>query len=172
MVIVLLQVIIYGLNKWADLFTPRQGLMLITLTRLVREIGKKIAIENESGFVKAVQSFLACGVDREAEHSSSLCRWNSSGQKMQATFGRQALPMLWDSCETNPFGGSVGSWESIITVILIPFQTALSLQRAGQIERSSAITHPLPNDLAQAFITDPPYYDSVPYADLADFFYV
>jgi len=43
---------------------------------------------------------------------------------------------------------------------------------SGQVEQSSATTHLLPDDTAQCFFTDPPYYDAVPYADLSDFFYV
>ena len=41
--------------------------------------------------------------------------------------------------------------------------------RASQ---SSATAHPLPNDAATLFCTDPPYSDLVPYADLSDFYYV
>lgn len=91
---------------------------------------------------------------------------------MQASFGRQAIPMMWDFCETNPFGGSVGSWDSLLECILIPFETASIIGLTGQIGVASATSHPLPDDAAHAFITDPPYYDAVPYADLADFFYV
>ena len=42
----------------------------------------------------------------------------------------------------------------------------------GQVEESSAINHPLPDDSTDLFFTDPPYYNAVPYADLSDFFYV
>jgi putative DNA methylase len=39
-------------------------------------------------------------------------------------------------------------------------------------ERATATAAPLPDDSAHALVTDPPYYDAVPYADLSDFFYV
>ena len=42
----------------------------------------------------------------------------------------------------------------------------------AQAERASATAHPLPDDAANALVTDPPYYDAVPYAHLSDFFYV
>jgi REP element-mobilizing transposase RayT len=63
---------------------------------------------------KAVGTYLATAINREAEDSSSLCRWNPNAEKMQGTFGRQALPMVWDFCEINPFGDSVGDWSSLI----------------------------------------------------------
>ncbi|UEC42252.1 MAG: hypothetical protein METHAR1v1_470014 [Methanothrix sp.] len=162
----------YGMAEWGNLFTPRQALALTTLARLVRETGEKVAEEHDSGFASAFQSILACAVDRESEHLSSLCRWNSSGQKIQATFGRQALPMVWDYSETNPFGGSVGSWNTMIDVTIIPFETALYISHDGQVRQASALAHPLADEFAQCFFTDPPYYDAVPYSDLSDFFYV
>ena len=165
-------VVIYGMTRWRDIFSPRQLFLLTTIVRMIKRAGQSIAEQSDGEMAKAVETILACALDREAEHSTTLCRWNSTGQKLQATFGRQALPMLWDYCETNPFGGSVGSWESIMECVLIPFETGAGVSWSGHIERASAVMHPLPNDAAHAFITDPPYYDSIPYADLADFFFV
>jgi len=163
---------IYGMTTWGDLFSPRQLLLLTTLARLVARIGDGRDGNVHPGLANAVQTILACAVDREAEHSTSLCRWNSTGQKLQATFGRQAIPMLWDFCETNVFGGSVGAWDNIMECALIPFETATFLANQGHAERATATEHPLPSDSAQALVTDPPYYDAVPYAYLSDFFYV
>jgi len=91
---------------------------------------------------------------------------------MQATFGRQAIPIVFDFCEANPFGGSVGSWKNLLECVLIPFETGSGVEVSGHIEQAPAQTHPLPDDSAVAFFTDPPYYDAVPYADLSDFFFV
>ena len=91
---------------------------------------------------------------------------------MQATFGRQALPMTWDFCECNPFGGSVGSWKTMVDLVLIPFETVLSISNSGSVDQAGAAINPLSNDVAQVFFTDPPYYDAIPYADLSDFFIV
>ena len=120
----------------------------------------------------AVSAVLACAVDRQAEHLSSLCRWNSTGQKMQATFGRQALPMMWDFCEANPFGGSVGSFDRLLECVLAPLSMHKAFVRSGHVEIASATAHPLPSDSVEVLFTDPPYYDAVPYAHLSDFFHV
>ncbi len=42
----------------------------------------------------------------------------------------------------------------------------------GQAQSADATDHPLPDETAAIWFTDPPYYDAVPYADLADFFLV
>ena len=162
----------YGMDRFEDLFTPRQALALTTLTRLVNEVGRKLATEHDAGMTGAVQTLLGCTLDRESEHSTSLCRWNPTGQKIQATFSRQAIPMMWDFSETNIFGNSVGSWDNILETTLIPFETGVSIDSIGQAESASATSSKLSDDSARLFFTDPPYYDAVPYADLSDFFFV
>lgn len=162
----------YGMNQFEDLFTPRQMLALTTLTNLVKEAGSQVAKEQGQDYAIVVQSILACALNREAEHLSSLCRWNPSGQKLQATFGHQTLRMLWDFCEANVFGSSVGSWNNIMECVLTPFETIQDFNNSGTVVDASAANHPLPDNVAHVFATDPPYYDAVPYADLSDFFYV
>ncbi|MDD3890322.1 MAG: hypothetical protein PHR65_10465 [Syntrophomonadaceae bacterium] len=80
--------------------------------------------------------------------------------------------MTWDFCECNPFGGSVGSWKTMVDLVLIPFETVLSISNSGSVDQAGAAINPLSNDVAQVFFTDPPYYDAIPYADLSDFFIV
>ena len=164
--------VVYGPRTWGDLFIPRQALALTMLVKLVRIAGEKMTQEGETGLALAVQTCLAMTVDRAAEHGSSLCRWNANGEKLQATFGRQALPMTWDVCETNPFGSSVGSLSSLLELVQITIKTASYLPSEGTTAAASATIHSLPNDFAQGFFTDPPYYDAIAYGDLSDFFFV
>jgi putative DNA methylase len=88
-------------------------------------------------------------------------------------FGRQAIPMVWDFAEAYPFGKSTGDLsqytESFCSVLE---HLSGCTSGSGTVSQSSATKHPLPDDIADAFITDPPYYDAIPYADLSDFFYV
>jgi adenine-specific DNA methylase len=162
----------YGMNDFADLFSSRQALAVATYSRLLWRACDEVRQREGADFGNAVQAVLACAVDREAEHLTTLCRWNSTGQKMQATFGRQALPIVFDFCEANPTGTSVGAWANISECVLLPFDTATTLRRPGVVEQAPAQSHPLPDDSAAAFVSDPPYYDAVPYSDLSDFFYV
>lgn len=159
----------YGIRRFGDLFTPRQMLCLLTFVAAVRE--RMGELERER--VKAVGTYLATTTNREAEDSSSLCRWNPSAEKMQGTFGRQALPMVWDFCEINPYGGSIGDWFSLIELQVNAIQGASNcLGFSATVTRGSATALPWPDATFNATITDPPYYDNVPYADISDFFYV
>lgn len=165
---------IYGHKTWGSLFSPRQALALITFSRLIRSVGEQIQNElKEPEFAKAVQTCLALALDRLADFNSSLCVLNSvGGRGVVHTFGRQALPMVWDFMETNPLNEVGANWAAGINT----FETTIKFESAntalGHAECCSATKHVLPDDVAFAFITDPPYYNSVPYADLSDFFYV
>jgi putative DNA methylase len=165
---------IYGLEAWGDYFTPRQAVTLVELTRLVRKAGELIASSGNADLVEPIQTCLAFVTDKMADKASSLCRWKASAEYMGGnTFGRQALPMLWDFCEASVLGKVTGDIASEFEwVEKVLRHGALSVDGRGHSEAASAAAHPLPDDSANAFITDPPYYDAVPYAYLSDFFFV
>ena len=49
---------------------------------------------------------------------------------------------------------------------------AWPVSNIGQVHQADAANHPLPDQSASTWFTDPPYYDAVPYADLSDYFVV
>jgi hypothetical protein len=135
---------------------------------------KSLQQEGDEGFARAVFLLLAFGVDKQADYSSSLCRWVGGGEFIAGTLaGEKKFPMISDFAESNPIGSGSGSWDNHIEWIarFVEQESAANLS-GGTVCQSSANTCTLPNDSAAAFITDPPYYDSVPYSDLSDFFYV
>lgn len=164
---------IYGLERWGDLFSPRQALALSTLARLVREVGVRTAPSADAGFAEAVQTCLGIAVGRQGDFQSSLVTWTAGGEFVGHTFVRQALGMVWDFAEPVPWAEASGNWEGAVGwVSRVIEQESASHSICGHVEQASATTHPLPDDAAAAVITDPPYYDAVPYAYLSDFFYV
>jgi len=121
---------------------------------------------------QAVVTFLAAILDRLADFNTSLCVFNyTGGRGIVHTFGRQALPMVWDFAETNPFNPDAASWASGIEDLPAGLEIART-QLHARVERGSATSQPFDNETFDAVITDPPYYDNVPYADISDFFYV
>ena len=150
----------YGVETWGDLFTARQKLLSACLA-------KEIALTNPV----ALRRLLALALDRVAMSNMSLTRWNASAEKMQHTFGRQALPMVWDFAELCPLSDSPGSWEGTIG-LMDDVVDSIALRNSGTVHVSDARQSALPDASAGVWFTDPPYYDAVPYADLSDFFYV
>ena len=176
----ILKPLIYGMDRWGDLFSPRQALALTTLARLVREAGERMRKRNAAGdgpmdigMVDAVQTCLGLVLGRQADRLSANTHWDHGYVKIANTFGRQAIGMMWDFAEANIFSGATGDFDGAIDWVAKVCEMNARLAMApGHVEQASATNHPLPNDAAAAFVTDPPYYDSVAYAYLSDFFYV
>jgi putative DNA methylase len=160
---------IYGMTEWGHAFSARQSLVLSTLGRCVR----LSPIEGDSDEIKAIRSVLALAVDRQADFQSSLVTWTAGGEFLGHTFTRQALGMVWDFAEGNPWADTSGNWDGAIGWICRVLEhCAAASTPSGTIQQASATDHPLPDDAAAAIITDPPYYDAVPYSHLSDYFYV
>jgi putative DNA methylase len=164
---------LYGLARFRDLFTPRQLATLCAFAQSAREghaemISEGIGPER----AEAVATYFALTVDRVADRSSTLCRWENVGQKTQNVFGRQALPMVWDFAETNPFAVASGSVREYMENVAGIVEQLASSGTPAAVHRTSATQLPDPDNTYDAIITDPPYYDNISYADLSDFFYV
>ena len=120
----------------------------------------------------AVATYLGLGVDRLADRSSSLCGWDSGYVEIRNTFGRQALPMVWDYAEANPFSASTGNWISCVDWIwkVVSASPECASSRSSVMLSKASERTASTDNLVVA--TDPPYYDNIGYAYLSDFFYV
>jgi len=150
----------YGMLRWGDLFTARQKVALVILARLMAQL--------DFEFLRLPLAFC---LSKIALQNSTGCRWKPTGESLMDTFGRQALPMVWDFGESNALGDSTGGFSGQLDWIVEVISAAPRLL-VGQVEQANAITHPLPNQTASVWFFDPPYYDAIPYADLSDFFLV
>ena len=179
----------YGLPTFADLFTARQLVALTTFSDLVGEATEHVRRDTAaaglpdderplreggtgaSAYAEAVAVYLGLGVSKLADAQTSLCRWKASMDQSIATFGRQALPMVWDYSEANVFGGMAGDpLVSINNMMRVVEQLPASVDahaKQADAQRRIAIATAL-----EVVSTDPPYYDNIGYADLSDFFYV
>lgn len=165
---------LYGMKCWRDIFTPRQLLALTSVIRFSHQAASQLRKTDEKDFADALQTCLALVVGKFAQYNSSLCRWKPTGESLVDTFGRQALGMVWDFAESNPFAGASGDFYTQIEwhANAIENVSSFASNVNGTVAQASADEHPLPNDCAQVLFTDPPYYDAVPYSHLSDFFYV
>lgn len=176
----------YGLTTFGDLFTPRQLVALNTFSELVGEVRERIvqdalasgmagAAGLEAGgigseaYADAVSVYLGLAVSKISDAQSSLCRWKPSMDQSIATFGRQALPMVWDFSEANALGGMAGDFLVSLSNMMRVLDS-LGTGRPGCAIQSDAQTQRISEQ--KIISTDPPYYDNIGYADLSDYFYV
>ena len=178
---------LYGFNETSDLFTNRQLTALTTFSSLVEEAQKKAGADavaagmyndhialSEGGtgaraYGEAIGAYLALVVDKMADYHSSICSWHSSKELIRNTFGRQAIPMVWDFAEANPFSASAGCCDNMLewvtkATLLFP-ATIQGIAKQYDAQSDNGLRN-------IAVSTDPPYYDNIGYADLADYFYV
>lgn len=177
----------YGFFEFKDYFTIRQRIALATFSELLDTVRNQV-IEDAKGesykslvplqsggsgsfaYGQAISVYLAFCIDKLADYNSAVCSWLTARDGIRNTFGRQAIPMVWDYSEANPFSNSSGCWDNMLdwvakSVAQFPFaeKEGVALQADSQSDcglRDIMIS------------TDPPYYDNICYSDLSDFFYV
>jgi len=165
---------LYGLMTFADHFTSRQLLALFTFVRHIRLAHEEMLATGQSAeLAKATTTYLAFILDKLAERGVTVCRWDATSEKIQSPVANGKMPMVWDFPEANPFGDSSGSWQQSAKDVLGSLNAlAFDGFQECQIQRGSALELPYESGSFDAVVTDPPYYDNVPYSHLADFFYV
>ena len=166
----------YGIRRWRDLYTRRQLVALTTFARLVtskelQEFVEKAGCSEQER--DAVLTCLALALGRVNDLSSTLCRWLPSLEAVAASNGSQnKMPMILDFVEVNSTGGAGGDWSGQIDwIVRVIRNLADSALQPGNVTRSPAQKACLPDDIAAAMVTDPPYYDAFGYSDLSEFFY-
>lgn len=176
----------FGLLTVKDLFTDRQLVALTTLSDLVGEARERIRQDAEAAgrstdprgladdgtgaqaYADAVAVYLGLAVGRQTDRTSSGATWQSSADFVRGTFGRQAIPMIWDFADVNVLSDSTGNFfdnvnwvaEALTTVPADPSGTATQVDARSGVGNNRIVS------------TDPPYYDNIGYADLSDYFYV
>ena len=177
----------YGFNVFKDYFTDRQLVALNTFGDLVHEARAEIERDalaagfsddpiplrdggtGAKAYAEAVSVYLAFAVDRSSDAWSAQVSWRNSVEASRSTFARQAISMVWDYVELNPFSNSNGNWSDASIDWVQKSLRAFCPAGEGKIEQCDAQTVDLPQ---RAIIsTDPPYYDNISYADLSDFFF-
>ena len=161
----------YNLNTWGELFNERQQLSLITFTEKIREAyPQMLSQENYStDYAQAVSTYLGLWLSSIAMRSASLCRWGNTTESVVEMFGMQTVPMIWDYGEANSVDVAVNRLKGLLRPMTHLCQMN---DEPVTIQRSSATDLPYPENTFDAVLTDPPYYDNIPYAYLSDFFYV
>ena len=163
----------YGMTHFANLFTRRQLLFHLSIVACIRSAYNEMADHAISeGHRLAVRTLLSAVVDRATDFGCKLCVWNPyKDSGTTHAFGRQTITMVWDYSEANPFNSGNASWILGLDRIILSLDDAY-FDNSGKVFRGSAIRMPFRDGEMDAVITDPPYYDNVPYSDISDFFYV
>lgn len=177
----------FGFKNYTDLFSPRQLAMLTTLCDLLCEVQDKVASDalaagmNASGgglaqggtgalaYGQAIGVYLAFVIDKMADANSTICSWRTTGGGLRNTFGRQAIPMVWTFAEGNPFSSITGNFKITLKNIVACIK---QLPCGSQVTtyQGDAVKADYPDNVMVC--TELPYYKSIGYAHLSDYFYI
>lgn len=176
----------YGMPTWDLFFSPRQllskGTFIETLHQVADEMKTELSIEKQA----AVQTYLGIALDKCVDYNCIFSTWEVTRQVVKHIFARHDFSMTWSYGEFDS-SGNLLPWgiSQIVDAytelgkLASPTQQSFLSSNLGDpvsklvVTRGSAAN--LPKQLSGSvhnITVDPPYYDNVQYAELADFFYV
>jgi adenine-specific DNA methylase len=143
----------YGMLAFGDLYTARQKVALAGIARSCAAISSDVA-----------ELAVFC-LSKLADLANSGCRWEPAAECPRQLYARHAIPMVWDFSEGVAAGASSGSFDVMVDLVTRTLDR-IGSWKPGQVQAADATEHPLPDETAGVWFTDPPYYDAIPYADL------
>lgn len=159
----------FGMTRFSDLFTARQLVALNTLSNLVTETREKALDDAKAAgmalgdrledggagaiaYADAITTYLGMAVSKTADYSCSLAVWDPLNDRPKNLFAAQAIPMVWDFPEQNPFTDIGGSFHASLRIISEAFE-ALGNGPEATVAQRDAIDAVAAQDL---ITTDPP----------------
>ena len=118
----------YGMDRFDQLFSDRQTVALVAFSNLATEVREQVLEDalavgmdpdetrltnggsSAHAYADAVATYLGLGVGRASDAWSSITSWRNGVEATRGTFSRQALPIVWDFAEANPFSTQCGNW--------------------------------------------------------------
>ena len=178
---------LYGINYWNQLFTPRQLLTLSEYIEIINDAKSTALSLHDSSLVEAIFTYLAFIVDRCIDYNSRLSGWNAGRSGGDRASKTHALTFNWSHPE---YSGAGVLWRFCADVVSKEYTGLCKLLNTDsgsgaipgvELDSSKSLTihaasadnlsHILDGSL-DSIVTDPPYYDSVRYGEISDFFYV
>lgn len=174
-----------GLKTWDKLFNSRQLLTLITYLELIHEtiqdMDNKI-FENTKK--EAIVTYLALILDRCVDMNSLFSGWYGDRPLTRGASGTHSLNLMWNYPETNPYRlwnyclSNVSEDYPVLTKWLDSNKNHSSIRENSCnswlkiLQESASALYEIDSKSVDVIVTDPPYYDTIQYAELSDFFYV
>ncbi|MBI4331704.1 MAG: DUF1156 domain-containing protein, partial [Chloroflexi bacterium] len=166
---------LYGFTRWGQLFSHRQ---LVVMQQLVEGLQEALRVMegeiSDPDYKEAIAIYLGLWIDRVAAFGNTMCRWAAGSEIIKTPFSGQSVPMMWDYPEVNPFANSSGTASTQLAYMLkVILHERMSdvVSLVPRLILGSAVALPVETSSCDCVVTDPPYGNSIAYADLSDFFY-
>jgi putative DNA methylase len=153
-------------RDFGKLFAKRQQLLLLSICAAIADLNS----DDERS--KAIIAYLGLLVGRIANQNCAFTVYHTARETIEGPMGDKKVPMIWDFPEANPWSGSTGGVGNALGWIVDVCQNLRAVGLGATVSRGDAARLSYATETFDAVVTDPPYYDNVPYADISDFFYV
>lgn len=160
---------LYDLKQPKDFFNSRQLLILLTLIDEIIKEYQNLTLEYESKIAKQIILGLTSLIEFLVDWNSKSTMWIAQNEQTGRSLAGPGVAMKWDYIEVNPFYWSGSNLRSKIDRVAETFQ-ALYIQNEVTIFRGSSANLDLADKEIDFILTDPPYYDSIDYTALSEFF--
>nr|WP_281058511.1 DUF1156 domain-containing protein [Staphylothermus hellenicus] len=179
--------IVWGIDKFYKLFNPRQLLTLIKIVKLIREVGKKIEEEKlkkgwtrEEAFryAEAVTTYLAIALCKLVYLNSIVNIWDSTWFKIASSMSVRGIAMSWNWVDARPINNLAGSWSRSLNALIRSLLYLVSVIPSNKyrvdvlLDDAAVFNNVASDEKFDLIVTDPPYRDDVPYAELSDFYFI
>jgi putative DNA methylase len=175
-----------GACKWYQLFNPRQLLTLVKLVKLIREVGKRVeeeklkqewSKEEAHKYAEAVTTYLAIALLKHVNYNSIVTSTEPTQKFIRETLAFRGIAMTWNWVEEKPFVDIIGSFTRSLNSVIESISYLVnavsgSSSRVRVLLDDATSLSKLGDERFDLIVTDPPYRDDVPYAELSDFYYV
>ena len=186
----------YGMPRWRDMFSPRQLLCQCMHVEIFRELlESRRAAGTVNEVTRAAFVYLAFAIDKLADYNSRMTRWHAKREVVANTFDRHDFSFKWSYVEMPMIVGALKE-DWAIKQIGKCIAELVQLTRGEKLGKNESLgqtfvfnsTYAPPpititcksadsmdhlvDSSIDVIVMDPPYYNNVTYAELADFFYV
>ncbi|GJD19911.1 hypothetical protein RIVM261_048670 [Rivularia sp. IAM M-261] len=177
---------LYGIYKWHEMFNQRQLLTLITYVEIINEAKLLIQKSYDLEQANAITLYLSIILNRCVDKNSRLSHLDAVTGSVKPAMGQHSLSLFWNYPEISLWG-LLWLYESSRTISdyseLCHLINAKSIYSIPEIElkdfksininaeSADSLSH-IDDKTVDSIVTDPPYYDSIRYGEISDFFYV
>lgn len=117
----------YYAKTWRDLHNARQLLVLVKLTKILREAGKLVEQEkikeslnhqDARKYAEALATYLAIAFTNFVDNFTLVTSWHNLFLMAQRTMAFRGITMTWNWCDVNPFAEVTGSWVRSLSSVV------------------------------------------------------
>jgi putative DNA methylase len=165
----------YGMEEWRDVFSPRQLVSHYEYCQAFHEVADEIREQHDEKTAEALLTILTIAASKMVDRNSRLSSWDTGKGYPNPIFVGSNFSFCRIFCDNNLAADTMG-YKDLSRKVIDSYEELAKMtagRNAAEVYCGDAanLTDQVGTDEVQAAVVDPPYYDSIMYAQLSDVFY-